>query len=294
VGQWVVARPANSVLGLLLVASLPIVGMLSSTLIVLLILSVGFQRALLVAAAVAVLLAVAATFGGNPPQVVVVSMAAMWAPGIILASTLLVTRSFALTLQLSVLALAALLMMFYLSVSDPAAFWTVTLQQVANEWAAQGQQEMAVVVTQLLPFASQLTLVMSLSLWVVHAGLFTLGYALHEELNDGGESYGRFADLNFGKLIALTMAVISLAALPLDSELLSSLGFLLYAVFWLQGLAVLHWLVQRGKLPKLVVYGVYGCLLFLPLTVIALLLLALLGYTDAWFGFRRERTQDAA
>lgn len=263
--------------------------MLSSTLIVLLILSVGFQRALLVAAAVAVLLAVAATFGGNSPQVVVISMMAMWAPGIILASVLLATRSFALTLQLSVLVIAALLTVFYLSVDDPAAFWTTTLQQVANEWAAQGQQEMATVVTQLLPYAGQLTLVMTLSLWVVHAGLFTLGFALYGELAEDGASYGRFADLNFGKMIALAVALMSLVAIPLQSELLSSLGFLLYAVFWLQGLAVLHWLVQRGKLPKMVLFGLYGSLLFLPLTVIVLLLLALLGYSDAWFRFRRER-----
>jgi len=67
---------------------------------------------------------------------------------------------------------------------------------------------------------------------------------------------------------------------------LQSLAIVLLAVFWLQGLAVIHWMVVDGELPLFVAIMVYVLLPFLHLFL--MMALAVVGYTDAWFGYRRR------
>jgi hypothetical protein len=103
-----------------------------------------------------------------------------------------------------------------------------------------------------------------------------------------GESddYGRFSDLNFGRVIALIMALLSLLAFVSGAAWLQSVAFVVFAVFCLQGLAVVHWLHSVGKLPLLVVIMTYVLMPFLH--VFLIMALAVLGYMDAWFTFRRR------
>ena len=68
---------------------------------------------------------------------------------------------------------------------------------------------------------------------------------------------------------------------------LQNVAFVLFAIFWLQGLAIVHWLHGRQLLPTFGVVAVYVLLPFL--NVIMLMGLAVTGYIDAWFGFRRAR-----
>ena len=59
-----------------------------------------------------------------------------------------------------------------------------------------------------------------------------------------------------------------------------------YYVFWLQGLAIVHWMHAEGLLPLAAVVAVY---ILLPLLQVLLItVLAVLGFTDAWFGYRRR------
>jgi uncharacterized protein YybS (DUF2232 family) len=57
-------------------------------------------------------------------------------------------------------------------------------------------------------------------------------------------------------------------------------------VFWLQGLAVVHWMYSERRLPLFVVIVTYVLLPFLH--VFLVLGLSVLGYTDAWFRYRRR------
>jgi hypothetical protein len=124
---------------------------------------------------------------------------------------------------------------------------------------------------------------------MVHSALFTLGYALFRRLPGQDPKFGRFSELNLGKVIAIMMAISSLVAMLLNAIWLKNLAFLFYAVFWLQGLAILHWLRSEKKVPAVLLIFVYATLVIPPINAIALLLLAFIGYADAWFNFRRAR-----
>jgi hypothetical protein len=98
--------------------------------------------------------------------------------------------------------------------------------------------------------------------------------------------YGRFCDLSFGRVLALLVAVVASLAFATGMPWLQSLAIVLFTVFWFQGLAVVHWMFVDGDLPLFVVIMVYVLLPFLHLFLI--MALAVVGYTDAWFGYRRR------
>ena len=62
------------------------------------------------------------------------------------------------------------------------------------------------------------------------------------------------------------------------------LALLLFAIFWLQGLAVLHWLRARGQLPGILLAAVY--VLMVPFGFLLVPTVGVMGYTDAWFDYR--------
>jgi uncharacterized protein YybS (DUF2232 family) len=80
------------------------------------------------------------------------------------------------------------------------------------------------------------------------------------------------------------MALTSVGAMAAGVPWMQNVAFVVFAVFWLQGLAVLHWLHAEGRLPVFVLVIVYA--LVPVLNVLLVFALAATGYTDAWFDFR--------
>jgi hypothetical protein len=114
-----------------------------------------------------------------------------------------------------------------------------------------------------------------------------LGYLLYRHLPGETADFGRFRDLNLGRVIAITMALASLVALLSDAIWVQNIAFVMFFVFWLQGLAIVHWLYGEGYLPVVGVVAVYVLMPFL--NVILLMGLAVVGYIDTWFRLRRPR-----
>jgi len=125
---------------------------------------------------------------------------------------------------------------------------------------------------------------------MLYTAALLLGYSLYQQrLVDTDVEivdFGRFRDLNFGRVIALTMALVSLLAFVTDTTWLQNVAFVLFVMFMMQGLAIVHWLYGAGKLPRIAVVSLYVLLPFLQ--VLLVMVLALIGYTDAWFAFRRR------
>ncbi len=290
VSKWLLARPANGVLGLMVVYSLPLVGVLSSAVLVLLVVKLGVRRAALSAAAAAGLLAVAAMLGRGAASItpVIVSLVSIWGPGFLLALFLTSTRSLTLTVQVSVLVGFLALSLFFAVVADPVSFWQQMLNDVAAAWRAQGVEQMGDVVAELLPYAEFMTLLMVVTLWVVHTGLFVLGYTWSRRISGDNVEYGRFVDLNLGKVIAALMAAASLLAVLTSVMWAQNIAVFLFCVFWLHGLSVLHWLRTEERIPDALVLMTYA-FLFVPFfSVFTVMVLALAGYTDAWFDARKR------
>jgi len=100
-------------------------------------------------------------------------------------------------------------------------------------------------------------------------------------------NFGLFRDLNFGRVLALTMAIASVIAMLTGAVWLQNFAFVIFAMFWLQGLAIVHWLHANKRVPLAVVILVYA---LIPLLNALLVMgLAVVGYIDAWFDFRKRK-----
>jgi uncharacterized protein YybS (DUF2232 family) len=98
--------------------------------------------------------------------------------------------------------------------------------------------------------------------------------------------------LRFGRVLALIMAVTSLLALFIGADWLRNFAFVVFVIFWLQGLAMMHWLHVVGPLPIFVLVVIY---VMLPiLNALLVMALAVLGYTDAWFDYRSRMGKNMA
>ena len=120
--------------------------------------------------------------------------------------------------------------------------------------------------------------------WLLYVSVLMLGYALYQSLPDNGAHYGRFCDLNFGRVLALMVAGLVIAALATGVPWLQQIAAVSTAAFCLQGLAILHWLRAERRIPAVVVIAVYVLLPVLHVAMFAALTVA--GYVDAWIGLR--------
>jgi hypothetical protein len=125
-----------------------------------------------------------------------------------------------------------------------------------------------------------------LAFWLLYVTGLLLGYALYRRLPGEIAEYGRFRDFGFGRVIASVLALASVLAFLVDAAWIQNLAFVLFVFFWLQGLAIVHWMHAEGVLPLAALIAVYVLLPFLQ--ILLMTALAIFGYTDAWFNFRRR------
>lgn len=285
IAGWLTARPWNAVLGLALTLMLPFAQIVSGATMVLLVLAQGARTATLIAlAAAAVLSGLQAVFG-NPVPPLLINAALVWLPVALLAALLRQSRSITLTLQVSAIVAVLATVGFYVALGDPTAFWTAKLAQIATVFEQSGLTQYATSLNaQREMIAPQMTMVFVATSWSMIVLVTVMGYALFQQLPDRKAVFGRFSELSFGRVLAVLMAVTSLAAFATSISVLQNLAFVLLAIFWVQGAAVMHWLHSDGPLPFLAIVAMYALLPFL--NALLVMGLAVLGYTDAWFGYR--------
>jgi len=281
IAKWLVARPYYAVAGLAVTLLLPAPQLFSGAILVLLVLAEGTRLAVVRASVAAAALAAASLLLGGSLTSLVALMVATWVPALLLAQALVAVRSLTLTLQVSVIVAVAALLVFQLAIPDAEAFWRPYLDLMDDIIRQNG----LTLNTELLT-ADVMTVSAVLVLWMLYTGALLLGYGLYRRLPAGTDNYGQFRDLNFGRVIALTLALLSLLAFVIDAALLENIAFIIFVMFMMQGLAIVHWLHGEGKLPLIAVVSVYVLMPFLQ--VLLIMVLALIGYTDAWIGFRHR------
>jgi hypothetical protein len=281
IAKWLVARPHNAVLGLFVTVLMPAPQLFSGAVIALLVLAKGTGRAAIEAIVATAGLAVASVLLGGTLTSVLVLVVEAWVPVMLLAMLLVTVRSLTLTLQVSVIAAVTAMLLFQVAVADQAAFWQPYLDVMAAVIRENGLQ----LDTELLS-AEAMTVSAVLVFWMLYTAALLLGYKLYRRLPQASVDFGRFRDLNFGRVIALTMAVLSVLALVIGVAWLTNVAIVVFVMFMMQGLAVVHWLHGEGILPIFAVVSVYLLMPFLQ--VLLVFVLALIGYTDAWIEFRRR------
>jgi len=281
VASWLVARPQNAVLGLAVTLLLPAPQLTSGVIMVLLVLGHGMKLAVIEGSiAASVLLTVSLLLGLSIDSIAML-MAATWVPVLLLAVLLLGSRSLTLTMQVSVIVAILAMMVFFVVVPDPIAFWQPYMDIMA-ELVKQNNLQLNM---ELLS-AEVMTVSAVLAFWMLYTVGLLLGYALYRRLPQETRDFGRFRELDFGRVIAITLALAALLAFVVDTDWLQNLAFVLFVTFWIQGLAIVHWMHGEGQLPLAAVIAVYALLPFLQ--VLLMTVLAVFGYADAWFGFRRR------
>lgn len=280
---WLLAKPQNAVLGLAVTLLIPWIPpqLTSGVILALLVVALGARMAVIQALAAVALMIVVSLIFGVPIASIVVLACVAWLPVMLLAVLLVATRSLTLTMQVSVILAVVGLLGFHAVVADPVAFWEPVLATMGNI-ARQSGLELN---TELLN-AELMTVSATLAFWILPTAGMLLGYGLYGKLPGETRSYGRFRDLGFGKVIAVGLAVVSVLAFAIDSAVLQGVAAVLFVAFCVQGVALVHWMHAREMLPVGVVISMY---ILLPLLQVLLVtVLAVFGYMDAWFGFRRR------
>jgi hypothetical protein len=288
IAAWLVARPQNAVIGLAGTLLLPFAQIVSGTMMALLVLKQGARTAAVPGVIAMTILALSSMIVGAPVSRVLANALVVWLPVMLLAAMMRRWRSLTLTLQVSVIAALAATLMFFAVLGDPAAFWTDVLTRLSESFRNLGFERHAdVLYEQRQTIAPQMTMLAVVTTWSLYAMVLLLGYGVYRALPGQNAVFGRFCDLNFGRVLAFIMAVSSVISVLTGAVWLQNLAFVSFAVFWLQGLAIVHWLHAQGRLPVLVLIVVYA--LIPLLNAVFVLALAVTGYADAWFGFRSRK-----
>jgi|GEM_PF-660562 len=287
IAAWLVARPYHAVLGLSLTLVLPFGQIFSGAAMVMLVLKGGAAMAALQGLmALAVLAMLSLISKASLPGILISGLFA-WLPVFLLAWLLRQSRSLILTMQVSAILAMAVTLGFYGVVDDSSAYWMAVLTEVADAFKGMGLTELArLIVAQKEFIAPQMTMLTVLTSWSLTVLVMVLGYAMYQALPDRKGEFGRFCDLRFGRVLTITLAVISVLALFIGAEWIQNFAFVVFAIFWLQGLSVMHWLHEVGPLPFIVLIVLYAMLMLPFLTALLVIALAVLGYTDAWFDYR--------
>ena len=290
VAEWLVARPLHAVIGLAAAQSLPLFGFLSGAVLVYLVLRQGTRMAVLEALVAGGLMLILAAVLGMPLEPKVALMASVWLPAMLMSLVLTSTRSLTLALQIAVIFMVLAVLAFFLVAGNPVEFWTVFLTALVDAWREAGLNEQADLVgPQVAALAEHMTVWVAFVSWAISAIMLMLGHALYQQSPGERQDYGRFRDLNLGRVIAGAMAVTSVVAFIAQLAWLQSVAFVMFAVFSLQGIAIMHWLHAEGMVPVFVLVLMYGTMVVLsPIVVTAM---AVLGYIDAWFHLRRLRAR---
>jgi len=289
VAAWLLARPHNAVLALAITMLMPGLPTIGGAILVLLVLQQDLRRASMVAVLAGSLLLVVALLTGRSPLQVLVQVSSLWLPVLGLAGLMRSTRSLTLVLQVSVIVVLIGTCLFFVLTSDPVVFWQEVIAAEPVLQSLQLQEWKSAVGATEVQFAGVMTTMFAIGYWFGLVIVVLLGYWLYQQVPENSPRYGRFCDLNFGRVIALLLAITSVVGFTLDAVLIQSIAFILFAVFWLQGAAMVHWLRSRGIVPMIAVSAVYVLTIFVPQYVFPAL--AVLGYTDAWFRYRDRVTK---
>jgi hypothetical protein len=286
--SWLVARPQNAVIGLAGTLLLPFAQIISGTLMALLVFKHGAAVAAAQGAIATAILAVISLLVSASVSHVLGNALVIWGPVILLVVMMRGWRSLTLTLQVTVIAAMLITLGFYAVLGDPNVFWGEILVRISDSFREMGLTQHAdILVQERDVIAPQMTVLVVITTWSLYAVVLLLGYAVYRALPGITSNFGLFRDLNFGRVLALTMAVASVIAMLTGAVWLQNFAFVIFAMFWLQGLAIIHWLHANKRVPLAVVILVYA---LIPLLNALLVMgLAVVGYIDAWFGFRRRK-----
>lgn len=226
-------------------------------------------------------------------QPVVIFILFTGVPVAILARVLRRTESQGATLAVAGAMGGAVLVAIHLLAADPVAWWRARLERFVAQPIRDQNPDLAPEMLAQLDQAMEgmSLLMMSLPAASVVGAMLVLWLArwMHATLDNPGGFGKEFRALRLDRRVAyagVALALLAIFAGNVAAGLFRGLLVLIIIMFTIQGIAVIHAIVHKrgGSLAWLV--AMYASLVVVPPA--ALLGLALTGYSDTWFDFRRR------
>ncbi len=266
-------------------------GVLSGAAIALVTLAAGLvpgSRALLASLAGAALLSVFtdqwSAFG--------LALLEFWLPAFALAVVLGASASLSRMLQVATGLMLGALMLVYLWIDSPQAFWLETMRQLLESWQAQGlviEPQAASLLVEQLP--AVLTMLVAMGLLMVWISMVLLARWWQTRLYDMTPFSTEFQAIALGNSLAGLMALMLVLVLfmPEQSLIQDALG-VLSLVFMLQGLALIHFWQSVKNVSKGWLILIYVLLGVLPQMM---MMVATLGWLENWINWRDKIASDS-
>ena len=211
----------------------------------------------------------------------------VWLPAILLALVYVKSSSTTLTIQVLSLITIGVLLIFYLIVENPESFWNQILINTKDILLESGLDDEAMIIQdQMNLISGQIVSMIGVMIWSLYSFLVTLGVNISHSNDVDSKKSGSFINLNLGKSIASIAALSSLSLFVFDSLWIENLAYMSLLFFWLQGISIIHWLRANNIISRFFLVFIY--ILFPILNIFIVMLLAVVGYTDAWFNFRSK------
>jgi hypothetical protein len=223
---------------------------------------------------------------------VVVFLALTWVPVWVLAGVLRATADQGTVLLVAGALGVVVLGIVHLLLADPTAWWEALLQRFVDDVVqgapslagGAGQEQLSVLIHSLAPVMTGLVVAGTVLGLILALFLARWWHALVD--NPGG--FGReFRALTIDRrfaLLALAVVIVALTANSLTGGLAVDAVFIIVVLYMLQGLAVVHSVVNSRGASIGWLVGLYLLLFLRPPQV--MVLLALTGFADVWMNLR--------
>lgn len=280
--QAALATASLAILGLLITPAV----WLSSAAVALVTLVHGPQRGLVVIGLSLLGAALFAYLIFAVPQVAVIFVLLAWLPVWLIAVILRQTVSLAYSLQILTLISLLVVVLIYALFPDFGEYWREALDHMVSQLAQQSDdfsladlQRTENLIIDFLPglFASSIMFGTMLSLFLARWWQAVI-------YNPGGFAK-EFQSLNLGKISALIALAITLLAVMLNNVFAFALLTVVFVLYLMQGLSLLHASIKLRQLHAAWLFAVYMTMFFIPHLV---LLLVIAGMIDPWLDIRQR------
>ena len=286
-GSWLIERRIARVA--LVAALLPLFGIISAAIVVCVAAVKGWREGLIdCLIALVILLGLSGMTGEGGVEQILFSCVSTWGIALLMGGLTGAYGSLTLAIQVVVMLSCIAIVGFAVMVDDTTGFWAPILQVITTQ-----MQELGIELAE--PNA-----VMDLA--PIMSGLFVAGTVTSSIVAlligcwwAGGVRGSLFRNLFLGMRLGYVIGGIAAAAgvgsllgfQPLAGNLLMVAG----VGFLFQGLAVVHWHAAQRRLPWFMLIPVYLPLFMgASIMILALFLIAAVGFIDNWYGLRRAKT----
>jgi uncharacterized protein YybS (DUF2232 family) len=220
------------------------------------------------------------------PLVAFVFAIVIWLPAWIAAVILRQTVSLALSLQ--ALTALAMLFVFFVYLMFPAIgeYWRPLLDEIFHQFAQQSSE-----IDQGSLKQTEEWLIMYLPGLLISGVMFTTMVSLllarwwQAVLYNPGGFAREFQGLNLGKISALVALAIMLASMFAESAVIGSLMTTVVMLYLVQGLSLMHAVINIKQLSGIILVVAYLLIFFIPHLVVVLFVAAV---TDPWLDLRQR------